>query len=235
MDSTFEKDYIGIRRKEGRIYTDRELKMLPDVAFSHPHYREWMIRKRSCLKLVTYLKNIPGPLKILEIGCGNGWLAARLSELPDSEVIGLDINQSELQQAARVFIDHTNLRFIYADISSGRLQHMKFNVILFAASIQYFPRLGNILGTAMQHLETNGEIHITDTHFYKPDKVAAARQRTAAYYAALGFPEMAGRYFHHNIAELRPFHHEVLYDPFSFKNRWFGDNHPFYWIRIKNK
>jgi len=97
----FEKKYIVIRSLENRLCTDEELAKLPDLPAEHPHHREWEIRRRSVQRLVRYLAGRKRPLEILEVGCGNGWLTHHLAELPGTKVTGIDINFTELQQAAR--------------------------------------------------------------------------------------------------------------------------------------
>jgi ubiquinone/menaquinone biosynthesis C-methylase UbiE len=229
----FEKKYITIRCIENRLYTDEEVMKLPAINPAHTHYREWMMRKKSSRRFINYLSVKQKRLSILEIGCGNGWLAHSLSAIPGAEVTGLDINFTELQQAARVFNEDPHLRFIYGDIHAGILHDLKFDIIVFAASIQYFRSLRKTLAVCMQHLAPGGEIHITDTHFYKPAEIHEAKKRTADYYSSLGYPEMAEYYFHHLISELQAFDHKILFNPVSVKNRILRNTDPFYWIRIQ--
>lgn len=234
-DNEFEKNYIACRSREKRIYTDEEVKQLPSCDRHHPHYGEWLLRKSSANNLVRYLQKKEKQLTILEIGCGNGWLCNTLSSLSRSRVTGMDINFTELQQAARVFNDCRKLKFIYGDIRRGALDEKRFDVIVFAASIQYFPDSDAILELCFQHLLPKGEIHIIDSCFYRSAAEALlARQRTEAYYSALGFPEMADHYFHHELSLLAPFNRTVLYNPSGWKNKLLRNPNPFHWIRIKN-
>jgi ubiquinone/menaquinone biosynthesis C-methylase UbiE len=229
----FEKKYILIRTLENRLYTDEELMKLPDISKDHLHYREWQIRKSSTRRLLRRLSAQKRPLEILEIGCGNGWLCHHLAEIPGTRVTGLDINFTELQQAARVFSNDPNLRFIHGDISTGILEDRQFDRVIFAASIQYFPSLKKVLHTAMSCLKPGGEIHVLDTPLYKAGQLERAKSRTVAYYTSFGYPEMADYYHHHNIDDLRSFHHTLLYNPYSVRSRFLGIKSPFPWIRIK--
>jgi len=231
--NSFEDLYINAREKEQRIYTDGQLLLLPDIAPSHPYYKEWLVRKHSSERLIKYLKSKGKPLNILEIGCGNGWLSARLSEIENSTVTGLDINQVELTQANTVF-KKSNLQFIYGNIADNIFPDQKFDVVVFAASLQYFPSLA-IFNSIFPILSPQGEIHIVDTPFYKPRLVAAARERTRAYYTALHVPEMADRYHHHSVDELKKMDHIFLYDPNSFINKLLRRSHPFPWVVIHSK
>lgn len=234
VDSYFEQRYILLRLKEQRIHTDEEVYHLPEISANHPHYREWMIRKQSCRQLIARLESKKDILNILEIGCGNGWLSYQLSRIPGSRVIGLDINMVELQQAARVFNTNSKLKFIYGDIRSGIINDLKFDIIVFAASIQYFPCVSEILNACLAQLYTGGEIHILDTHFYEPEEVPNAIERTKSYFDNMGFPEMSAYYYHHCITELESYPHKILRNPLSLKNKVFGRN-PFYWISIGKK
>src|SRR5215467_13900511 len=103
QDEFFEKNYIALRTREKRIYSDDELRTLPSVPTNHPHFKEWAIRKKSCDQFIRYLESKKTILSILEVGCGNGWLSYQLSRIPGSKVIAVDINLTELRQAARVF------------------------------------------------------------------------------------------------------------------------------------
>ena len=229
---SFEERYIALREKENRIYSDEEVSRLPDISQDHPHRKEWMMRKDSMKRLVTYLKKKNQPLKILETGCGNGWLCNQLSKIKNVEVTGLDINSTELKQAERVFKNAQRLKFIYDEIDSDVLAHEKFDVILFAASIQYFKSLKQILNAAFKHLNEKGEIHIIDTHFYKPGHVAEAKKRTQDYFTNIGFSEMIDAYFHHNVEELKEYNYRILYKP-SLANKFLKNSNPFPWICIK--
>lgn len=235
VDDAFEKLYISTRNREKRTCSDEEVANLPAVAVSHPHFKEWVTRKHSCDRLVTYLQAKNKPLNILEIGCGNGWLSFQLSRIRHSRVTGQDINFTELQQAARVFNRNTKIRFIYGDIFSGVLQQRQYDVIVFAASIQYFPSLSKVITLALQHLSPTGEVHIMDTHFYKEAELTAARQRTESYYWSLGFPEMAHYYFHHSLGDLSPFRFKLLYNPAALLHKLLPRKSCFPWICIKNK
>ncbi|HWK04830.1 MAG TPA: class I SAM-dependent methyltransferase [Puia sp.] len=234
-DILFEKKYITTRSLENRLCTDDELLKLPEPPLDHPHYREWQIRKRSSRRLVRYLSASKKPLEILDIGCGNGWLAHKLAEIPGTKVTGLDINFTELQQAARVFNDDPNLTFIQGDIRSGVIDDQQFDCIVFADSIQYFPSIKKILYFTLTFLKPAGEIHIVDTRLYKPAEMEAAKRQTIGYYTSLGYPEMADFHFHHCSDDLRSFHHSLLYNPKAFFNRLLDGKDDFDWVRIKNQ
>ncbi len=229
----FSEQYFLLRQREGRIYSDDEVASLPQINGEHLYYAEWMIRKRSSDQLIQYLKNKNQPLHILEVGCGNGWLSSNLSTIPSVIVVGIDINKEELAQAKRVFQQYSNLEFFRSTLQDKSIDDKYFDVIVFAASIQYFPSLKSVLNDALQKLKTNGEIHILDSHFYKQREISQARQRSVAYFRAIGFPEMIDHYFHHSLDEIRQTNYKILYDPRSLFNRIKKNRNPFYWILVR--
>lgn len=233
LNNVFEKKYISVRQKENRIYTDNGVLELPEIDPNHPHYKEWIVRERTCIRLTKYLKAKHKPLEIMEIGCGNGWLCAQMSKISNTEVYGVDVNFTELAQAARVFENRANLHFIYGDIQSGLFLPSQLDIIVFAAAIQYFPSFKKIIDIALHHLNDEGEIHILDTLFYNSSEMAGARQRSEEYYASLGYPEMADHYFHHDKKELKQFHIRYLYDPNRLLNQLIRPNDIFPWICIR--
>ena len=232
--NAFEELYVALRLKEGRIYSEKEIAELPVIAASHPHYKEWLIRKRSCNKLLRYIKRHGHICNILEVGCGNGWLAAQLASVTKGRVTGLDINTVELEQARKVFRRIPNLKFEEGDIRTGILADEKFDLIVFAASIQYFESLEEILNVAFRYLTLQGEIHIIDSHLYQPYEIALAKQRSKKYFTDIGFPEMSHLYFHHCIHEIESLRFSILYNPNSWINKLLFRRNPFHWVVIKN-
>ena len=231
----FEKLYLEVRKAERRLYSDEEVKCLPEIKTGHLYSDEWKQRKESSARLIKYLYKKHKPLAILEIGCGNGWFSAQMAKNDSWKITGIDINKEELIQAARVFGKIPNLEFIHADIRSGQLKQNNFDVIVFASSIQYFPFIREIVKTAFLFLKTGGEIHILDTAFYHSGELEAARQRTKDYFTGIGFPEAASYYFHHDRKDLEGFNTKILYNPESWINKLGTNKNPFYWICIKKE
>lgn len=230
----FEKIYIQVRSLESRLYTDEELTHLPDIFPAHPRYREWQLRKESARRLLRYISRKKVNPDILEVGCGNGWLTHQLADIPGTRVTGVDINFTELQQAARVFSNDPNLRFIHGDIRSGLLEDRRFDYILFAATLEHFPSAKKVLHLCLTHLKRGGEIHLIDTPFCKPEEVKFEERRTLAYYTSFGYPEMADYYFHHTLDDLRSFRHTLLYNPRDLRNRFLKNKNQYPWVRITN-
>jgi SAM-dependent methyltransferase len=228
----FEQLYIALRRKECRVYSDEQVAQLPFIESSHIHSAEWAIRRRSAARLLNYLKKKNRNLAILETGCGNGWLCGRLGGLPGSIITGLDINEFELNQAKRVFENRTNILFRVEDIMNAP-SNEKMDIVIFAASIQYFPSFNQTIRKALSILNPEGEIHILDSPFYHNAEIATAEQRSDIYYRSVGYGGMAKFYFHHSIEALENYHYKILFNPFRTVNKLFRRKDLFPWICIK--
>lgn len=231
-EDAFEAMYVAVRDKEGRLYTDKQVAHLPDVESGHQYYKEWKMRKHSSEQLITFLKKQRRSLNILEVGCGNGWLSARLAGIPKAKVTGIDPNGIEIEQACRVF-KKGNLKFIHAPFNSTSFNEgTKFDVIIFAASIQYFPSLKEVISDAFDLLTPAGRVHVLDTHFYHTNEIETAAERSKDYFTSMGFPQMAQYYFHHPLKQVMGLKHKVMFNPTAFLNKIIKKS-IFYWIKIK--
>lgn len=205
--------YASVRSKEGRIYTDDVVRDLPETSPTHPHRAEWRARAASCNRLTRYFVQLKMPLRVLDLGCGNGWLASRIACLQGTRVVGLDRDNPELEQACRVFSNATNLSWVAADIFEPPFPEHAFDAIVIASAIQYFRDLRALLMALMPMLSKRGEIHILDSPLYKREDLDAARERSRNYYARLGFPEMSRHYNHHCVDILEEQKAKYLYKP----------------------
>lgn len=188
--------YLEVRHREGRVLADEVVKNLPLVSKLSLYAKEWTWRQRSFQRFMASLPK-ESPLRILDLGCGNGWMANRLAENPNWEVVAIDLNQEELEQGARLF-GRSNLKFYYADILEDKYPNQHFDIILLAASVQYFPDLRLLIEELRKHLASMGQIHLLDSPCYKTrEDQTAAHQRTSDYYQKIGVPEMARFYHHH--------------------------------------
>ena len=227
--------YRRVRNKEGRIYSDQIVAHLPVLPDDHPQKVEWLARANSAHRLLRYIRKLSPPLHILELGCGNGWLSHQISAIPGVCLWGLDRKGFELTQAARVFGSLTT-GFLIADIYQPSFSSNSFDLIILASVIQYFPDLAELIQNLRKLLTQRGEIHVLDSPFYAQGELISARERTLAYYASLGFPEMADYYFHHAPSELADFSVHWLYRPSGWQARFFRlfgkHTSPFPWLCI---
>ncbi|MGH2575900.1 MAG: class I SAM-dependent methyltransferase, partial [Ignavibacteria bacterium] len=168
---------------------------------------------------------------------GNGWLANKISYLENTYIIGVDVNEFELEQATRVFGKKKNLLFAYTNIFEPALSEIKFDIIILAAVIQYFPDSTQLLDNLILILTDGGELHILDSPLYNAKNIDKAKENTLQYYNQNGFPEMAKFYHHHLFSILKNYKKTILYNPHNIIKksiRYFirKDESPFYWIKI---
>ena len=230
--------YLDARKREGRLYPDAIVELLPNVPAGHPLEQEWRQRADSSDRLLAHLRRHHGPLRVVDLGSGNGWLANRVAGLPSSEVVGLEANEVELAQSQRVFSGRRELRFVAGDMLTAPAPLDAPDAVILASVIQYVADLRGLLERLLRWLAPGGEVHLLDSPLYRPDEVAAARERTKRYYAELGVPQMADAYHHHAWAALDGFKAEVPYRPGAVLPRLercvMGHaRSPFPWVRIQ--
>ena len=225
----FSEIYLAVREKEQRLYNDEIVENLPIVPKDHLYKKEWSLRVKSTNRILKYLQNKKAPLKILDLGCGNGWFSNHLSKINNSVVLGVDMNPIELEQANRIFLQK-NLTFVYADIFKAP-ELNSYDIITINSCIQYFENIDVLINALKEKLNKNGEIHILDSPFYKANEIKVAKERTVNYYTALGFPEMGSNYFHHSINQIKGC--DILYNPKKSLLSKIRKDIPFPWIRLR--
>lgn len=230
----FQELYLQLRQHEGRVYSNDEVKRLPN----NSRKKEWVIRKASVNKLITYLRKRKDKSNILEVGCGNGWLSNQIAERLRVEVCGIDILEAELVQAARLFnSDYVSFANVNIMESAGLPSHI-FDIIVMAGSIQYFPSIKFLLQRLFALLTPTGEIHILDSPICYSDKHAERlAKRSSDYFDRMNASELSEFYHYHTFKDLMEFDYEVLLNPKSLtsiiwrrilRNR----SSPYPWIKI---
>lgn len=207
--------YLKLLRKENRLYDDAEVKELPGTFFYNLHRQEWSVREKSVARLLKYLDretNEGEKFRLLDVGTGTGWMAAQVAGLEQWDVIGVDIVDTLLQQAARVF-PLPNLDFVLGDIFQEIFPRESFDVVLLFDSIQYFPNISQLLERCKEYLKEGGEIHILESPLLLDKEQETAAQSAKAHYEQLGIPRMADHHFFHTKSDIQPFDHQYLYRP----------------------
>ncbi len=235
LQEDFEQNYIAIRQREGRVYADPIVSSLPHLPAGHPHHLEWQLRQGSTQRLLHYLRQSDAQ-QILDLGCGNGWLSHQMAYDDKVEVLGMDINRLELEQATRLF-GQERCRFAYGDIFEVQWPAQTFDEIVLNSCAQYFPSISQLLDRLLLLLREGGCIHLLDSPIYSKDQVVAARKRSQAYFSSQDQMGMEQYYHHHSWDDLRPYTHRVAYAPDRWlarlRRRFFKNDSPFPWIIIR--
>ena len=228
--TAFELAYLNVRQKEKRVLSIEEIKQLPFVDKSSSDYHLWKIRRKNIDRILKYLSN-KKQLSILDIGCGNGFFPNAMA-LQNHQICGLDVNLTELKQAAVAF-PNKNIDWVMADIFENALSDAKFDLITFCTSFHYFKDADQTIRRCLSLLKNGGEIHIIDSPFYDEEKLEEAKNNTINYYHKMGVESMQS-YFHHiAFSVFKNYQIKVMYQP----RRWINKilhrtDSPFYWIKI---
>jgi len=234
----FEEKYLEVRVKEGRVFEDDLVRELPDLPDGHPLRNEWLHRADTLERFSRYLVKRKGVSSLLDLGCGSGWFISRIRTfLPSTQIFGLEINRTEVEQAARLF-SVTGTAFLYGDVFEEIFEPGYFDLILLNSTLQYFSNPCKLIDRLIDLLNKKGEIHILDSPIYKNEAERdSASERSDAYFSKIGSASMMNHYHHHSFDFLHSYHSTILYNPYSLKSRLLRrlgyHLSPFPWIRIE--
>ncbi len=206
----FAEAYVRVRKNEGRFLSDQDVARLPLFFGDKNLSAEWKMRAYSSKRLLTYLTQKHAiDCTILDVGCGNGWLSNKLA-LAGFQVIGVDVNLPELEQASRVFL-HKNISFAFANIFEWK-PSIKFDFVVINASLQYFSAPKQLFKRLFHINPTLKHIYILDTPFYTNQEKLHAKKRSEKYYEKHGEASMAEHYHHFTVEDLGP-NAKIIYKP----------------------
>ena len=109
-------------------------------------------------KLVSYLPGRNDTRRILEIGCGTGFLTRELLfRYPDAHVDALDISFEMLRQAKSELQPGSKVNFILADINEF-VADKNYDLIVSSSSLQWVSSLGEVFEGFNKILSPNGAV-----------------------------------------------------------------------------
>ena len=191
----FIRDYETIRLAEGRTSSDKSYyRKLPYCDLTGPLLADWRIRAAS---FDAFIKNviIPSeiqsahPLKILDLGAGNGWLSNRLA-LRNHDVAAIDLTINDFDGLGCHRFYDSIFMSIQAEFDHLPFPDSSADVTLFNASLHYSINIIETLREALRTLQTSGLLVILDSPIYhnpiSGDQMV--REREAAFTRQYGFP-----------------------------------------------
>lgn len=114
----------------------------------------------------------PAPLRILDVGCGNGNIAFALGSL-GHEVVGVDIDEESIRLAQqRNRFDH--VRFQQTDVASLSIID-KFDALVCSEILEHLPDPGAMVASAHQLLRPGGLLIVTVPNGYGPRELLMTR------------------------------------------------------------
>ena len=175
----------GYRQRAAAYY-----RQLPLVAPSDPQHAVWRIRQESfrhlCRRVLTHLGR--RPLRVLDLGAGNGWLSHRLTMLGNVcvAVDWLDDPDDGLGAAVHYPITFTRVQ---ADFDHLPVVAGQFDVVIFNASLHYSANPVAGIRNAARTLVDAGTLVVMDSPVFVSDadgqRMLAERQQ--------GFADRIGR------------------------------------------
>ena len=171
--SRFRSAYSAHRASEGRDLDPASMRQLPYLA-AGPLAKQWAVRART---FDTFVKRILRPmalqslcpLRVLDLGAGNGWLSWRVA-LDGHEALALDVRDDHVDGlgAAEAYLESVNGRFsrVVASFESLPIAAGGFDLVVFNASLHYALDLPATLREARRVTHAGGRIVILDSAFY---------------------------------------------------------------------
>ncbi len=104
------------------------------------------------------------PRRILDVGCGEGWLSRQLADTIGCEVVGIDGSGGLVTQARTAHENGTYLQHSYDEIASGAaLSEEKYDVIVCNFSL-LGEHLLELLSVLRSRLRSDGALVVQTTH-----------------------------------------------------------------------
>jgi SAM-dependent methyltransferase len=186
----FRVQYAAQRAAEGRHYTEAELFSLPYLA-SGPLARQWSVRARTfdafmrCI-LLPLARQASRPLRVLDLGAGNGWLSYRAA-LAGCSATAVDLRDDTVDGlgAAAGYLRAGGVGFhrVVASFDALPLAALSMDVVVFSAALHYAVDLDSVLREAHRVARPGGRLVILDSPFYRRasdgDAMVAEKRRDA--------------------------------------------------------
>ncbi|MGE5223114.1 MAG: methyltransferase domain-containing protein [Omnitrophica WOR_2 bacterium] len=194
----FMQEYQSIRAAEGRGAPDSTYyRSLPFKDLSGRYGSDWNIRARSFQSLLHTVvapleKKLRRPLRVLDLGAGNGWLSYRLAQR-GNEVSAVDLQTNSLDGLGAYIHYDAGFLPVQADFNHLPFQESQADLVIFNASFHYSVSYVASLGEAIRILQREGQIVILDSPLYHdPDSGAKmVHEREEHFQKAYGFASNA--------------------------------------------
>ncbi len=129
------------------------------------------------LKFIT--ENVPTnkepPLKVIEIGCGNGNICYQLAKY-GNDVTGIDISQTTIDTANKNFGDTPGLKFEVRDAEKMKLEDLdKYDVIVCSEVLEHLYEPGKFVQNFKNILKEDGVAIVTVPNGYGPREFFVTR------------------------------------------------------------
>lgn len=193
----FRRDYGAHRAAEGRAHDSAELLSLPYLG-TGPLARQWQVRARTFDAFVRHVLRSKAraagrPLRIVDLGAGNGWLSCRMAreghactavDVRDDAVDGLG--------AATPLLREAPFDCLIASFDNLPLPADAADIVVFNASLHYATDLATVLAEAARVIRPGGTVAILDSPFYARERDGQAMVAEKHATAHVRFGDRAG-------------------------------------------
>ncbi len=171
----FIADYETIRAAEGRGSSDAAYYLaLPWKDRSGANQQQWSIRAKTYQYierniLSTMAARQGEPLRVLDLGAGNGWLSYRLARMGHAPVaVDLLTNDRDGLGAASHYAGSISPLFhrVQAEVDHLPFADASFNLVIFNSSFHYSTDYIRTLREALRCTAPGGAVLIADTPWY---------------------------------------------------------------------
>lgn len=137
-----------------------------------------------------YLRHIvrlvPTNGRILELGCGTGWLGIMLAKLGANRVVGVDSSDTQIQRARRRAVEAKvadRVTFQIADVCDLRVSPEVFDVIILHGFLHHLTKaeIRRVLVIVYGLLVQNGRMVVWEPLRYPPLELSSKAQRLLKY------------------------------------------------------
>jgi SAM-dependent methyltransferase len=177
----FREEYAEHRAAEGRGALDAAT--LPYVA-GGPLARQWSVRARSWEAFSRHVLrpaqqradvHALGPLRVLDLGAGNGWLAHRAA-VAGAAALALDVRGDRVDGLGAAPAG-SPIERVVASFDAIPIGRDTFDVVVFNASLHYAEDLGAALHEARRVARVGARIVVLDSPFYAAEAHGEAMVR----------------------------------------------------------
>lgn len=193
----WERAYAALREREGR--SDPEARLARPYLTKGPLAAQWRIRSRTydrfvAAVLVPLERERGRPLSILDLGAGDGWLAARMAGR-GHRAVALDIRLDGIDGLAGGAPFARTIRGGFSRLAASfealPAPGAAYDLAVFNASIHYAADLSRVLSEARRAVRKGGQIVLLDSPFYRSAKAGEAMVRQKKQRTRETLPDLA--------------------------------------------
>ena len=152
-----------------RIAEKRISKSVVDQDFSHKDYIGWQFETSP--KILEKIHGLDlAEKRVLDIGCGTGGRTAYLASLGASEVIGVDINEQEIeiakQRIPELYSDLAGRVQFHSSSEDDSLDLGEFDIVILIDAMEHVVSPPAMMKLAHNYLKKGGEFFFTCIGYY---------------------------------------------------------------------